>query len=360
MTAPALRLRTKLGALIEKAGGMAKFRRLPRAALFLYRLAVLCDSGRVRARREIAKSRPRAADELQHIHALILGTTGLCNASCIHCPTGKSSTAESPRRPMSMAVFRKIIDGVSDEGLAVAHVGFGLFGDGLLDPLVVERARYLRQKLPDAPLAVNTNGAAYNRAKHAPLFELVNTLALHCESLQEATFDRLMAPLRACNLRPKYEAILRDFPDKVRVSVPVSRANLDELESLRDWFMRQGAREVSFDAMTNRCVADNSIFNALALSPVRIRCAPGVTRDLIVDCDGVVVPCCNDFAREQPIGNLTHQGFRETLTGAARREFSEKMRAGAHDDIGLCSRCFGDIHTANFPFDQLPATVDIS
>jgi hypothetical protein len=256
---------------------------------------------------------------------------------------------------MPMALFRKIIDGVAEEELAVAHIGFGLFGDGLLDPLVVERARYLRLRLPDAPLSVNTNGAAYNRARHARLFELVDTLALHCESLEAETFDQLMTPLRARNVFPKYRTILEDFPKKVRVSVPVSRANLDQIERLRDWFLEHGAREVSFDAMTNRCATDNAIFDALAFAPRRIRCAPAVTRDLIVDCDGVVLPCCNDFAREQPIGDLMREGFRETMSGVTRRQFAEAMRDGLHDDIGLCSRCFGDIRTPNFPFDRLAA-----
>ena len=212
--------------LLQKWGGMAKYRHRPRLAGLLYRTALLLDPRLPLARRELAKARPRPAGGVPHLNAVGIGTTGTCNASCVHCPTGKESTANSPRGTMPMPLFRKIIDGIADEGVAIdSHIAFGLFGDGLVDPLVVERARYLREKLPDALFSVNTNGAAYNRAKHAALFDHVTLLSLHCESLTPATYDYLMTPLRAKNVFPKYEAILKDFPGKVRVSVPVSRAN---------------------------------------------------------------------------------------------------------------------------------------
>jgi radical SAM protein with 4Fe4S-binding SPASM domain len=203
------------------------------------------------------------------------------------------------------------------------------------------------------PLSVNTNGAAYNQARHAELHGLITTLALHCESLDPATYDRLMTPLKAKNVFPKYEAILRDFPGKVRISVPVSRANLDELPHIREWFVERGAREVSFDPLSSRCMEDLSLFRQLSLAPARIRCSAAVTNDLIVDCDGAVVPCCNDFAREKPIGNLMLESFRETMTNLTRRQFAQAMESDAHDHIPLCTRCFGDVRTPGFPFDQI-------
>lgn len=339
--------------LFQKWGGMAKFRGRRRSASILYRLALACAPDLTLSRRELATNQPRRPGQPPHIGALILGTTGTCNASCIHCPTGKASTAHAPRGTMPMPLFRKIVDGIAEEGVAIGHVGFGLFGDGLVDPLVIERAQYLHDRLPDAPLSVNTNGAAYDRAKHAGLYDLVTSLALHCESLTPATYDYLMTPLRAKNVFPKYEAILRDFPRKVRVSVPVSRANRDELPSIRSWFMERGAREVSFDPLSSRCMEDSTLFNALSLAPVRIRCSAAVTNDLIVDCDGAVVPCCNDFAREKPIGNLALESFQETMTNLARRQFARAMETGAHDEIPLCTRCFGDVRTPGFPFDPV-------
>jgi radical SAM protein with 4Fe4S-binding SPASM domain len=332
---------------------MAKFRHHPRLATLSWRAAALLDGSLTIARRELAKARPRPAHGVPHLGAVGIGTTGTCNASCVHCPTGKASTSNSPRGTMPMPLFRKIIDGILDEGVAVdSHIGFGLFGDGLVDPLVVERARYLHQRLPDVVFSVNTNGAAYNSAKHKVLFPYVTLIALHCESLTPETYDYLMTPLRAKNVFPKYEQILRDFPGKVRVSVPVSRANRDELPMIREWFMARGAKEVVFDPMASRCAEDRSLFDKLSLAPGRVRCGAEVASDLIVDCDGAVLTCCQDFAREHPVGNLMIETFRETLTNFARRNFVQQMVDGKHDEIPTCSRCYGDVRTPNFPFDH--------
>lgn len=351
-TAPAGPVR-KLALLLQKWGGMAKYRQHPRLAALSWRAANLLDAELTITRREIAKARPRSQDGVQHLGAVGIGTTGTCNASCIHCPTGKASTANSPRGTMPMSIFHKIIDGIVEEGVAVdSHIGFGLFGDGLVDPMVVERARYVHEKLPDVIFSVNTNGAAYNSSKHKVLFPYVTLIALHCESLTPETYDYLMTPLRAKNVFPKYEQILRDFPGKVRVSVPVSRANREELPMIREWFLSRGAKEVVFDPMSSRCMEDLSLFQKLSLSPARVLCTSAVTHDLIVDCDGAVLPCCNDFAREQPIGNLAIETFRETMTNLARRQFAQTMDEGRHDEVPLCTRCFGDVRTPNFPFDH--------
>ena len=351
-TAPAGPIR-KLALLFQKWGRMADYRHRPRLAQLSYRAALLLTADLPLTQRALRTTRPRPADGVQHLGAVGIGTTGTCNASCIHCPTGKDSTANSPRGTMPMALFRKIIDGIVDEGVAVeSHIGFGLFGDGLVDPMVVERARYVHDRLPDVIFSVNTNGAAYNSAKHKALYPYVTLLSLHCESLTPATYDYLMTPLRAKNVFPKYEQILRDFPGKVRVSVPVSRANLDDLPTIREWFLSRGAKEVVFDPMSSRCMDDLSLFDRLSLSPARIRCSSAVTHDLIVDCDGVVVPCCNDFVREQPIGNLATDSFHDTMTSLARRRFAQIMDDGGHDGVPLCTRCFGDVRTPDFPFDH--------
>ena len=264
--------------VLQKWGRMANYRDHRTLAGALYRAALMLDGGLTFARRELAKARPRKAGDLPHLSAVIMGTTGTCNASCIHCPTGKASTAHSPRGTMPMDIFRKVIDGIVEEGLSIdSHIAFGLFGDGLVDPLVLERARYLRERLPDALFSVNTNGAAYNSAKHAALYEHVTLISLHCESLTPATYDYLMTPLRAKNVFPKYEKILKDFPGKVRISVPVSRANMDELATMRDWFMERGAHEVVFDPMASRCMEDRSLFDRLSLAPARVRCTGSST-----------------------------------------------------------------------------------
>jgi tetratricopeptide (TPR) repeat protein len=273
-----------------------------------------------------------------------LGTTGTCNASCVHCPTGKPETADAPRMAMPMPLFKKIIDGLAELDLPITdQISFGLFGDGLVDPLVVTRAAYLRSRLPDVRLSVNTNGAAFNRAKHAPLNDTISVMALHCESLDPATYNYLMQPLRFERVFPKYEPILETFPGKVLVSVPISRRNYDERHAIAKWFFDRGAWDVNFDPLSSRCAEDRTVFDSLALDPHPIRCPQSALDDLIVDCDGQVLICCQDFQRLEGIGDLRDDSLEEVLAGVRRYKIRKLFADGAHEQMATCSRCYGDL-----------------
>ncbi len=317
-------------------------------ALAHYDRALALNPSLVAARREARALRlamPRSAgDAPDRLRFVNLGTTGTCNASCVHCPTGKLTTAHVPRSVMPMDLFRSIIDGIAEMDLIVTdQISFGLFGDGLVDPMVVERTAYLRAKLPDVRLSVNTNGASFNPIRHAALQDTASVIALHCESLDPDDYNYLMQPLRAERVFPKFEQMLKTFPGKVNVSVPVSRRNLGDLRTIRQWFMDRGAALVTFDPLSSRCAEDRTIFDGLALDPRRIRCRPEVTEDLIVDCDGQVLTCCQDFQRIDGIGNLRTESLREVLGNVQRQTVRQLFAEGRHDELTTCSRCFGDV-----------------
>jgi tetratricopeptide (TPR) repeat protein len=291
-----------------------------------------------------ARRNPRIAGLPERLRYVMLGTTGTCNASCVHCPTGKTETAHVPRIPMPMDLFRKIIDGIAELELPITdQVSFGLFGDGLVDPFVVQRAVYLKSRLPHARISVNTNGAAFNAKKHAGLNDHVFTVALHCESLVPDTYNDLMRPLRAERVFPKFEEILKTFPGKVLVSVPVTRKNLPELPSIRQWFTERGAKEVAFDPLSSRCSDDRTVFDSLALDPHPIRCPPEIMDDLIVDCDGQILICCQDFQRTEGIGSLQTESLADVLIGLHRANTRKLLAEGRHEELATCSRCYADL-----------------
>ena len=92
---------------------------------------------------------------------------------------------------MPSGLFRDIIGQIADCGWKISgNHSLGLFEDALLDEFIVERCEYARRFLPSAPIAVNTNGAAYNRAKHLALREIVTAIALHVESYKPQVYTR--------------------------------------------------------------------------------------------------------------------------------------------------------------------------
>lgn len=343
----------KAGRYSAKLGRMARFRNREQLADGLDRVAVTLDPTLVAIRRELDKKSRGKPDRIRSLREVIVGTTGQCNASCVHCPTNKISTDHVPRTPMPMPLFEKIVRGISDMKLAVTNqMAFGLFGDGLLDPYVVDRAKLLKAVLPDVLLCVNTNAAAFNKARHGPLVDYVDSITVHCESLTPDVYDELMAPLRLKNVFPKYRQMIEAFPGKVRISVPVSKLNLAELPELKAAFLEMGASDVIFDPMSSRCAEDRTVFDRLSLGPGVIACPSSILDDLIIDSDGIVTGCCQDFEKIEPIGDLSRDSFAETLQTVARKRFAKILNEGRHAEIKTCSRCFGDWRTPQFPYDH--------
>lgn len=279
-----------------------------------------------------------ARDEM--FKAVIIGTTGLCNASCVHCPTGKAETAHVPRTPMPMSLFERIIDEIAETGRTIrGQMSFGLFGDGLLDPYVVRRAEMVRRKLPHVWLSINTNGAAYNPKRHRSLKDYASIIAVHIESLDPDVYNRLMAPLQLKNVLPKIEQILEDFPKQVDISIPTSRLNVDELPDLREFFSKRGALNVRSDPLSARCADDHALFDELARSSEPGSCRADILDDLIIDCDGTVLLCCNDFQRQEPVGNLMQDSLFTVLDGMRRSQVAEILDGGGWSTMKTCSKC---------------------
>jgi len=157
------------------------------------------------------------------------------------------------------------------------------------------------------------------------------------------TDNYLMQPLRLERVQHKLEEILRTFPGKVHVSVPVTTRNRDEAGAIRDWFMERGARLVVFDPISSRCAEDRTLFGSLALNPHPIRCSPVIMDDLIVDCDGQVLICCLDFRRVEGIGSLATHSFADILVGVHRETTRKLLAENCHEELATCRSCYADL-----------------
>jgi hypothetical protein len=67
------------------------------------------------------------------IKVVNLGTTGVCNASCVHCPTNKDIRRALPNGRMSMELFNKLIYELKESSF-LGEFRFGLVGEPLDDP----------------------------------------------------------------------------------------------------------------------------------------------------------------------------------------------------------------------------------
>ena len=281
------------------------------------------------------------------IRGLMIGTNGDCNASCSSCPTNKAVRAHLPTGIMSMDLFKKLIDGIAEGNIELEKnkMGLGLFGEPLMDPLIVERVRYVRERLPQVNVLLNTNAGPFNERRHAALIELVHRFSVHVESLDPEIYEQLMEPLRAHVVFPKIERLIALAPGKVNIAVPISRYNKDEYQELKRYWLGKGARHVEDLALSNR-TTDSLSYRDQSLGPTPTACSGAVGFDFVVDWDGKVLACCQDFMKREVLGDLTKNTVREILESQRRREFAATLSQGCWNALESCRHCKRDLQSA--------------
>src|SRR5258708_2915566 len=75
------------------------------------------------------------------VPAISLETTNICNAKCVFCA---NPVMLRKKEPLEMTNFKKVVDEFAAAG--GKDIDFNVtIGDPLLDPLLLERARYVKQ-----------------------------------------------------------------------------------------------------------------------------------------------------------------------------------------------------------------------
>ncbi|HEX7501544.1 MAG TPA: radical SAM protein, partial [Polyangia bacterium] len=80
-------------------------------------------------------------------------TTNACNAKCAFCP---NSVMSRDRQIMSDATFRKIVDDCTTFELKAIEPF--LNGEPFMDPQIIPRLQYIRERLPSTKVRLYTNG----------------------------------------------------------------------------------------------------------------------------------------------------------------------------------------------------------
>jgi len=255
---------------------------------------------------------------------------------------------------MSMELYEKIIDDLASGGFR-GVVLFSPFAESLADPLLTERVKYLRRMVPNCSIWVATNGALFNKSKHAEMLEYLDILAIHVMSGAPQTYDRIMTPLRASKVFPKIDEIVDACATNnaliVELNCPVHRDNVDELGLLTERFPVNKGFQHNFFSFSGRCT-ETGFFPRLSLAPIGSVCQPTILQHfLVVDWDGAVVPCTDDFYRTNVLGNLATQTIEEIYNSRAWGAVREKFRRSEYHKLGSCSNCRKD---ASF---QMKATI---
>lgn len=271
------------------------------------------------------------------INNVIIGTTDMCNARCVICPPQKDGG-----NIMDMKLFERIIDTVHDSG-CTNQIGFGLFNEPLTDPMLLDRVKYCKETTKNETM-LSTNAELLTPDKFKELEKYVDKYLVSIHGTDKAMYESIMKGLDYNVVISNVMSALRSGA-RVNVTMVSTKANVDSWGIFKDYWTHKGAKVERY-RLSNRCGGmSNTKFDALSFAPTKGNCDKSILNDLIVDWNGDILMCCQDFSKTYTLGNITTDSLREIREGQKYKAVKAILLGKDHSEL-VCRLCKAD------PYDE--------
>jgi radical SAM protein with 4Fe4S-binding SPASM domain len=311
---------------------------------------------------------------LQPIIAMI-EPTRRCNLACPLCPVGRHQAYKAHDMPLES--FERIIDELRP---FLIHLTLHNYGEPFLHRDIYQMIGYAKKAgIPD--VNVSTNGHVLNpdRVIASGLDEIMISL----DGITEETYARyrqggtLATVTRNIRDLCKAKQKIRAQKPLVELQFIIMRHNQNEMNGFRALAAELGADRIRFKTLNlhmSGAEVNEEDVNLLPTDTLYTRYEDrgGQTlkrhleenrckwpwERMVVNSDGRVVPCCNDFNGQYAMGNALHQSLRDIWFGERYNQFRRKIiHRWRH--IPLCAHCPVP-NRADLSFERLEITRGLS
>lgn len=274
--------------------------------------------------------------------ALEIQTVSYCNAHCTICPFG-DVYKQLPSGIMDMGLFIRLIDQVpSAWGVRIIPY---LNSEPFLDPLLIDRLRYVNEHLPGSEIEISTNVSMLNEAMQTRLqgIELKElrlsvfgfTAQTHKQAMPLLHWERVKRNLKslACNVDLRenigqLSLIVVNYPDLQPEDIALARDFCRQYNiKLERWgFMDRSRNVVRYSNKVHRDVVRG--------------CSQNRPLDRMhVMHTGQVVLCCHDWKWQQVLGDLTMQSIQEVWNSPAYQDIRRRIYRDGNQAPDICKHC---------------------
>lgn len=271
--------------------------------------------------------------------------TNHCNAKCIMCPHDMMMKRE--KGFMSWALFKKIIDEckeeIDSEGKHLRFV-FGGMGEPLLDPLLIKRIEYIKQKLRKSTVGFSTNAALLTGERSLEILNSpLDSILFSVDGASKETYEEIRVGL-------KYEVVKRNLDNffelkkqmnkkspRVVMQMVVWEHNKHEMKKYEELW--QGKADwIYFKAMHNFLVKGTSIrTNKLSEKQLEVCLDPFVEE--FIYWNGDIALCCWDYDHLIDLGNVRESSIIEVYNSEKIMKVRDAMRRKECKNIFPCNIC---------------------
>lgn len=274
--------------------------------------------------------------------AIEIQTISACNAKCTVCPHPQVSR-DLPSGLMDMPLFCRIIDQI--DSVWRCRIIPYLNNEPLLDPLIVERLRYVVSKFDNPEIELSTNVSALDPIKQAGLVGIpLAELRLSVFGFTETSHRNAMPGLRWAVVKQNLDYLvgnkaLRHGIQRISI-VMVDAPGLAEQDvQLAKCYCEEHDLEFNFWGFLDRAGNVQRYSNAIYRTRI-VGCEQNRPLERMhISHTGGVILCCQDWRWYNVIGNAKEQGLLDIWHSDAYNRYRRAIYAGKGEQPDVCSRC---------------------
>jgi radical SAM protein with 4Fe4S-binding SPASM domain len=269
-----------------------------------------------------------------------IGTTNLCNAACIMCPHSKLKKMGT----MDMKLYKKIIDNCARLNIKLITLSF--FGEPFLDKKIIEKIKYAKEK--KMQVGLYSNASLLNKDLSKKIIESgLDGITISFDGYSKETYEKIRKNL-------KFEVTKRNVLELINIKNKMKKSNpkitlvLVELEEnkkeignfYKEWKekvdniniinMRNWANDIQKEG-----TKESFHFN----KKIKRKPCALIWLKMVVDWNGDVVLCCDDWNHSIILGNLKKQTIEEIWEGDKLKKIREAHKKGEFYNVPLCAGC---------------------
>jgi len=269
-----------------------------------------------------------------------IGVTNLCNAECIMCPHPKLKKMGT----MDMKLYRKIIDNC--QKLKMKSVTLSFFGEPLLDKTLIGKIKYAKEK--GLIVAFYSNASLLNEEWARDLIESrLDGITISMDGYSKETYEKIRKKLNFETTKKNILGLI-NMKNRLKKENPKINLVLVELEENKkeikqfynEWKGKvQGINIINMRNWANTIQKEGTKGSLHFNKKLKRKPCPLMWMELVVDWDGNVVLCSDDWNHTTILGNLKKQSIEEIWKGEKLKKIKEAHMNGEFHKIPLCSGC---------------------
>ncbi len=272
---------------------------------------------------------------------LILESTNICNAACTMCLYPKMIRRKGM---MSFELFKKIIDEYSTS-TATRRVQMNNIGEPLLDPLLIEKIKYAKEK-GVVQVFCFSNGSLLNKKTSEDLIDSgLDYLIISLDGTNRESYEKIRINLKFNEVIENVRNFLiireKKRANKPKIELHVTISDENRLEEKKFVKKMRGLADYVSIAHAHNWAGQREIKNADVIQKSnKTDLAPctNLWSELTILWDGRVALCCLDYEGKLILGDINEESLKNIWNGK-RIQAIRQSQLKSQFNQDLCKTC---------------------